>query len=84
MIGSIATPETRPWEARRYTRKVLKQARQQNVDAGAVTDRWLQEQKRDASRVEFHGQRLSWPIQKLANDTPSNRPLLRDVSARRN
>ena len=34
----------------------------------AVSQRWLKDQARQASRVEFHGVAIRWPIKKLVND----------------
>lgn len=51
-------------QVRRYTRKVLKKAREQQTDAGAVSERWLRDQQQQTSRIEFHSPTIAFPIRK--------------------
>lgn len=40
-------------------------------DPMQMSDTWLREQERLSSRIEYHGPRISFPIRKVANDTPA-------------
>ena len=43
-------------------------------DYGHVSDRWLRELDRQGSRIEFHGVRWPWPLNKLMHEGVKPRP----------